>query len=178
MLIWSPTVVSQRLSKSDKRGWLTGWPPQSFANPIWHSAHLYLHRSAIMPLCFHLLYFLQMVGLLHAMAFMVLLRIGWVIWNNKPLPLPLVRCEVKEVRAIKINCKLYWKRSKTMQSTIQSSMAKRCFVYLEKYLTIFNLLSWVWNSCEAIRWTIFLIITERNNAIAHILCGVPTPMHI
>jgi len=30
-----------------------------------------------------------MVGLLHAMAFMVLLLIGWVIWNNKPLPLPL-----------------------------------------------------------------------------------------
>ena len=29
-----------------------------------------------------------MVGLLHAMAFMVLLLIGWVIWNNKPLPLP------------------------------------------------------------------------------------------
>ena len=32
-----------------------------------------------------------MVGLLHAMAIMVLLLIGWVIWNNKPLPnqLPL-----------------------------------------------------------------------------------------
>jgi len=30
-----------------------------------------------------------MVGLLHAMAFMVLLLIGWVIWNNKPLPLPV-----------------------------------------------------------------------------------------
>jgi len=29
-----------------------------------------------------------MVGLLHAMAFMVLLLVGWVIWNNKPLPLP------------------------------------------------------------------------------------------
>ena len=29
-----------------------------------------------------------MVGLLHAMAFMVLLRVAWVIWNNKPLPLP------------------------------------------------------------------------------------------
>jgi len=27
-----------------------------------------------------------MVGLLHAMVFMVLLLIGWVIWNNKPLP--------------------------------------------------------------------------------------------
>ena len=31
-----------------------------------------------------------MVGLLYAMAFMVLLLIGWVIWNNKPLPLYLV----------------------------------------------------------------------------------------
>jgi len=29
-----------------------------------------------------------MVGLLDAMAFMVLLLIGWVIWNNKPLPSP------------------------------------------------------------------------------------------
>jgi len=26
-----------------------------------------------------------MVGLLHAMAFMMLLLVGWVIWNNKPL---------------------------------------------------------------------------------------------
>jgi len=85
MLIWSPTVVSQHL-KSDKRGWLTRWPPGSFANPIWHSARHYLHRSDIMPLCFHLLWFSLMVGLLHAMAFMVLLLIGWVIWNNKPLP--------------------------------------------------------------------------------------------
>jgi len=29
-----------------------------------------------------------MVGLLHAMAFMVLLLIVWVIWNNKSFPLP------------------------------------------------------------------------------------------
>jgi len=30
-----------------------------------------------------------MVGLLHvhAMGFMMLLCVGWVIWNNKPLPL-------------------------------------------------------------------------------------------
>jgi len=28
-----------------------------------------------------------MVGLLYAMAFMVLLLVGWVVWNNKPLPL-------------------------------------------------------------------------------------------
>jgi len=55
MLIWCPTVVSQHLSKNDKRGWLTRWPPQSFANPIWHSAPLCLHWSTIVPLCFHLL---------------------------------------------------------------------------------------------------------------------------
>jgi len=41
MLIWCPTVVSQHLSKNDKRGWLTRWPPRSFANPIWHSAPLF-----------------------------------------------------------------------------------------------------------------------------------------
>jgi len=28
-----------------------------------------------------------MIGLLHAIAFMVLLLVGWVIWINKPLPL-------------------------------------------------------------------------------------------
>jgi len=37
MPIRSPIVVSQHLSKSDKRVWLTRWPPRSFANPIWHS---------------------------------------------------------------------------------------------------------------------------------------------
>jgi len=37
-----------------------------------------------------------------------------------------------------------------MQSTIQPSMAKRYLVYLEKYLSIFNLLPWVWNWCETI----------------------------
>jgi len=29
-----------------------------------------------------------MIGLLYVMAFIVLLLVGWVIWNNKPLPLP------------------------------------------------------------------------------------------
>jgi len=33
-----------------------------------------------------------MVGLLHAMTFMVLLLVGLVIWNNKPLPLPSDDC--------------------------------------------------------------------------------------
>jgi len=87
MPIRSPTVVSQHLSKSDKQGWLTKWPPRSLANPVWHGARLCLHWSAIVPLCFHLLQFSLMVGLLHAMTFMVLLLVGWVIWNNKPLPL-------------------------------------------------------------------------------------------
>ena len=85
MLIWCPTVVSQHLSKHDKRGWLTRWPPRSFTNPRWHSAPLCLHWSTIVPLCFHLLQCSLMVGLLHAMAFMMLLLVGWVIWNNKPL---------------------------------------------------------------------------------------------
>ena len=49
MLIWSPTVVFQHLSKGDKRGWLTRWPPRSFASPMWHSAPLCLHWSAIVP---------------------------------------------------------------------------------------------------------------------------------
>jgi len=53
MPIRSPTVVSQHLSKSDKRGWLIWWPPRSFANPIWRSARLCLHWSAVVPLCFH-----------------------------------------------------------------------------------------------------------------------------
>jgi len=34
------------------------------------------------PLCFHLLQCSLMVGLLHAMAFMMLLLVGWVISNN------------------------------------------------------------------------------------------------
>jgi len=37
-----------------KNHW-TRWPPWSFTNPIWHSAILCLHWSAIMPLYFHLL---------------------------------------------------------------------------------------------------------------------------
>jgi len=52
MPIRSPTVVSQHLSKSDKRVWLTRWPPRSFANPKCHSTRLCLHWSAIVPLCF------------------------------------------------------------------------------------------------------------------------------
>ena len=70
MLIWCPTVVSQHLSKNDKRGWLTRWPPQSFANPIWHSGPLCLHWSAIVPLCFHLLKCSLIVGLL----------LQWLLW--------------------------------------------------------------------------------------------------
>jgi len=66
MSIWCPTVVSQHLSKSDKRGWLIRWPPRSLANPIWHSGPLCLHWSVIVPLCFHLLKCSLLVGLLHA----------------------------------------------------------------------------------------------------------------
>jgi len=31
--IWSLTDISQHLPKSDKRGWLTRWPPRSLSNP-------------------------------------------------------------------------------------------------------------------------------------------------
>ena len=47
LLFWHPCLCI--------RGWLTRWPPRSFANPIWHSAPLCLHWSTIVPLCFHLL---------------------------------------------------------------------------------------------------------------------------
>jgi len=33
-----------------------------------------------------------MFSLLHAITFMVLLLVGCVIWNNKPLPLPYCCC--------------------------------------------------------------------------------------
>ena len=47
-----------------------------------------------------------MVGLLHAMAFMVLLLIGWVIWNNKPLPfnlskkLQVIHCWIEQLDSV------------------------------------------------------------------------------
>jgi len=47
VLISSPTVVFQHFSKSDKQGWLTRWPTWSPTNPIWHSATLCSHWSAI-----------------------------------------------------------------------------------------------------------------------------------
>jgi len=50
MPIRSPTVVSQLLSKSDKRGWLTRWPPRSFANPIWHIP-LFVHTDQLLCHC-------------------------------------------------------------------------------------------------------------------------------
>jgi len=70
------TVVSQHLSKNDKQGWLTRWPPWSFANPIWHNAPLFtlINYCAIV---FSFALMLLMVGLLHAMAFMMLLLVGW-----------------------------------------------------------------------------------------------------
>jgi len=74
-----------------------------------------------------------------------------------------MRYEVKEVRAIKINCKLYWKRSKTMQSTIQPN-GQRCFVYLIKVSEHFSFITLgvelMWNNSVN---HFFLIITERNN---------------
>ena len=54
-----------------------------------------------------------MVGLLHAMAFMVLLLIGWVIWNNKPLPLP---SDVQE------HWLMHWGWLKSDQTCTQANM--------------------------------------------------------
>ena len=88
MLFWCPTVVSQHLSRNDKRGWLTRWPPRSFANPIWLSAPLCLHWSTIVPL-FPLTLMFANGWFTACDGFMMLLLVGWVIWNNKPLPLPL-----------------------------------------------------------------------------------------
>jgi len=39
--------LPQHLSKSDKRDWVTRWPPRSFANFVWHSARLCLYWSAL-----------------------------------------------------------------------------------------------------------------------------------
>jgi len=44
VLISFPTAVFQYCSKSDKRGWLTRWPPWSFANPMCHSDTLSLFK--------------------------------------------------------------------------------------------------------------------------------------
>jgi len=52
-----------------------------------------------------------MVGLLHAMAFMVLLLVGWVIRNNKPLSLLTITTEVyrrnesEGTRFAKVHCR-------------------------------------------------------------------------
>ena len=83
--------------------------PWSFTNPMWHSIlFLCLHWSAIVPLLYsHLLYCSLMVGLLHALAFMVLLLIGRVIWNNKPLPLPLSACLLNHVRYSETNYRVF-----------------------------------------------------------------------
>jgi len=54
-------------------------------------------------------------------------------------------------------------------------MAKGYFVYLEKYLSILNFYLGCGIDVTQLGNPFFLIITERNNEIAHILCGVPTP---
>ena len=73
----------------------------------WHSAPLCLHWSTIVPLCFHLLQCSLTIGLLHAMAFMMLLLVGWVIWNNKPLTIDYF---VKKLRRFK--CLTYFNLEK------------------------------------------------------------------
>jgi len=56
-----------------------------------------------------------MVGLLHAMTFMVLLLVGLVIWNNKPLPLPSDDCcfyGLYQTKSFKICKKHRWQKTK------------------------------------------------------------------
>jgi len=53
-----------------------------------------------------------MIGLLHAMAFMVLLLVGWVIWNNEPLPLhKSLQTQKRRWKANNIWRDIYWWRS-------------------------------------------------------------------
>jgi len=68
-----------------------GWPDdRNGLSPIlYDTAPVFIYTNQLLCHCvFICSNFLLMVGLLHAMAFMVLLLIDWVIWNNKPLPLP------------------------------------------------------------------------------------------
>jgi len=73
-----------------------------------------------------------MVGLLHAMAFMVLLLIGWVIWNNIPLPLPfllswyLAMCQIfccSIIQGVSLNYHQRNMRSRVSVSNFQVSVS-------------------------------------------------------
>ena len=91
-------LLRNTCQKNDNRGWLTRWPPRSFANPIWHdTAPLFVYTDQLLCHCFHLISCSLLVGLLHAMAFIMLLLVGWVIWNNKPLSLPLSKNKASEL---------------------------------------------------------------------------------
>ena len=69
---------------------------------------LCLHWSTVVPLCFHLLWFSLTIGLLHAMAFMVLLLVGWIIWNNKPLSITHSLSIIVDLFAAKIAGYMVW----------------------------------------------------------------------
>ena len=56
VVIWSPAVVFQHFSKSDKERWMTRWPLWSFTNPVtqWHSlftspSRLASYRKSLPP---------------------------------------------------------------------------------------------------------------------------------
>jgi len=74
-----------------------GWPDdrRGLSPILYDMAPVFVHTDQLLYHCFHLLLFSLMVGLLHAMAFMVLLLVGWVI---KPLPL-LKACWLRPVFA-------------------------------------------------------------------------------
>jgi len=54
-MLLQPIIIKKNYSSLLKNLMLGRWQPWSFTNPIWHSATLCLHWSAIMPSYFHLL---------------------------------------------------------------------------------------------------------------------------
>jgi len=69
-----------------------------FTNPIWHSTPLCLLWSTIASWHFHLLQ-CSLLWLAWSVQWLlvVLLFVGWVLWNNKPLSIWSVSCELKPI---------------------------------------------------------------------------------
>ena len=64
-----------------------------------------------------------MVGLLHTMAFMMLLLVGWVIWNNKPLTIDVITSKVASLATLVTGPDIPNKRwSVTVGHVLQSHM--------------------------------------------------------
>jgi len=71
VLIWSRSDAFQHISKSDKRCWLTRWPPWSFINRIWHSVTLFQMTSYLAILFSFILIFTDSWFLFCSMAFCI-----------------------------------------------------------------------------------------------------------